>query len=413
MKKNYLSKIINALELVNSNINLKDVLNNIVAVALELTDAERGTIYLVDKERDEVRSLVATGVESLQIVLKLGEGLAGHVAKTGQTINIKDVNSDPRFNKSVDKKSGFITKNMICFPIKDLKSEIVGVLQLLNSRNNEFSEIDEEYLRALSIHAALAINNALMMQKQIESNEQLKIAKQEAEKFALLRAHFLTQMSHEIRTPLNIILSGIDYLRMKTTEMPVDEFSDVFEMLQGGSDRITRTIDSIIELSKLKSGSYESKIEIFDLEKDVLLPLINSLEMTALQKGIQIKYSKETEHTVVKKDKFMLSQIFREILDNAIKFTDNGSVTISIQLNKEKQMFVSIKDTGIGISKEFQKRIFEPFSQEETGSSRKYEGNGLALALVNKYAELNNLKIHIESEKNWGTTFSIIFDKEK
>ncbi len=413
MKKNYLSKIINALELVNSNINLKDVLNNIVAVALELTDAERGTIYLVDKERDEVRSLVATGVESLQIVLKLGEGLAGHVAKTGQTINIKDVNSDPRFNKSVDKKSGFITKNMICFPIKDLKSEIVGVLQLLNSRNNEFSEIDEEYLRALSIHAALAINNALMMQKQIESNEQLKIAKQEAEKFALLRAHFLTQMSHEIRTPLNIILSGIDYLRMKTTEMPVDEFSDVFEMLQGGSDRITRTIDSIIELSKLKSGSYESKIEIFDLEKDVLLPLINSLEMTALQKGIQIKYSKETEHTVVKKDKFMLSQIFREILDNAIKFTDNGSVTISIQLNKEKQLCVSIKDTGIGISKEFQKRIFEPFSQEETGSSRKYEGNGLALALVNKYAELNNLKIHIESEKNWGTTFSIIFDKEK
>ncbi len=413
MKKNYLSKIINALELVNSNINLKDVLNNIVAVALELTDAERGTIYLVDKERDEVRSLVATGADSLQIVLKLGEGLAGHVAKTGQTINIKDVNSDPRFNKSVDKKSGFITKNMICFPIKDLKSEIVGVLQLLNSRNNEFSEIDEEYLRALSIHAALAINNALMMQKQIESNEQLKIAKQEAEKFALLRAHFLTQMSHEIRTPLNIILSGIDYLRMKTTEMPVDEFSDVFEMLQGGSDRITRTIDSIIELSKLKSGSYESKIEIFDLEKDVLLPLINSLEMTALQKGIQIKYSKETEHTVVKKDKFMLSQIFREILDNAIKFTDNGSVTISIQLNKEKQLCVSIKDTGIGISKEFQKRIFEPFSQEETGSSRKYEGNGLALALVNKYAELNNLKIHIESEKNWGTTFSIIFDKEK
>lgn len=413
MKKNELSKIINALELVNSNINLKDVLNNIVAVALELTDAERGTIYLVDKQRGEVKSLVATGDGSLEIVLKMGEGIAGHVAKTGQIINIKDVNSDPHFNKSVDKRSGFKTQNMICFPIKNLQDEIVGVLQLLNSRNNEFSESDEEYLKALSIHAALAINNALMMQKQIESNEQLKIAKQEAEKFALLRAHFLTQMSHEIRTPLNIILSGIDYLRMKTAELPVDEFSDVFEMLQGGSDRITRTIDSIIELSKLKSGNYENKFEVFDLEKEVLLPVIDSFETVALQKGILIKYLKETENIIVKKDKYMLSQIYKELLDNAVKFTDFGEITIKTQMNKENKLVTIVKDTGIGISKDFLERIFEPFTQEETGSSRKYEGTGLALALVHKYAELNNLKIQIESEKNWGTTFLILFETEK
>ena len=410
MKKNELSKIINALELVNSNLNLKDVLDNIVAVALELTDSERGTIYLVDKNKNQVKSVVATGVGSLEIVLKMGEGLAGHVAQTGSTINIKDVSVDPRFNNSFDQLSGFKTRNMICFPIKDLKQETVGVLQLLNNAGGEFTESHEDYLRALSIHAALAIHNALMMQKQIESNEELKIAKQEAEKFALLRTHFLTQMSHEIRTPLNIILSGIDYLKMKASDSQNDDLSDVFEMLQSGSDRITRTIDSIIELSKIKAGSYENKFELIDLEKDVLLPVVSSFEMTALKKGLQFDYLREISPAKVMKDKFMLSQVFHEIIDNAIKFTDHGRVTITQQLNRENKLVVSVKDTGIGISKEFLARIFEPFTQEETGSSRKYEGNGLALALVKKYAELNNLTIHIESEKNWGTTFKIIFE---
>ena len=412
MKSNELQKIIRAAELVNSTLDLKTVLNNIISAALELTGSDRGTIYLVDREKNEVRSVIATGMNYFEIILKLGEGLAGYVAKTGETINIKDVDSDNRFNVSFDILTGYKTKNMICFPIKDAKRETVGVLQLLNSSNGEFSERDEVFLETLSIHAAIAINNALMMRNQIELNEQLKEAKQEAEKFAMLRSHFLTQMSHEIRTPLNIILSGLDYLRMKASDSQSDDLQEIFTLLQSGSNRITRTIDSIIEMSKIKTGNYKLNQEELDLEEEILLPTIKMLEPEALKKGIELIYRNNAGRHLVTKDVFMLHQIFLELIDNGIKFTESGCVEITKFINSAGSLTVGIRDTGIGIAADFIPRIFEPFTQEETGLTRKYEGNGLALALVKKYAELNNITIAIKSQKGFGTEFTVTFEKE-
>lgn len=410
MKTGELQKIIRAAELVNSNLSLNEVLKNIVTVALELTNADRGTLYLVDKNKDEIWSLVATGIDTLEIRLKIGEGLAGYVAKYGQTINIKDVKTDSRFNAAYDNSSGYQTINMICFPIKNIDGELVGVLQLINSRNGEFTDRDEKFLTALSIHSALAINNALMLRRQIELNEDLTKAKQEAQRFAMLKSHFLTQMSHEIRTPLNIISGGIQYLKLKTDPIQFEEFPEIFDMLESGNKRITRTIDSIVEMSEIKSGSYEINFEPIDLENDILQPVIKNYKETALEKKIDLIFHKTTNENLISKDKFMLYQIFTEIIDNAIKFTDRGTVLITQSINSEGKLYVSIKDTGVGISKEYLENIFEPFTQEQTGSSRKYEGNGLALALVKKYAELNNLSIIVQSEKNAGTEFTVVFN---
>lgn len=410
MKTGELQKIIRAAELVNSNLGLNEVLKNIVTVALELTNADRGTLYLVDKNKDEIWSLVATGIDTLEIRLKIGEGLAGYVAKYGQTINIKDVKTDSRFNAAYDNSSGYQTINMICFPIKNIDGELVGVLQLINSRDGEFTDRDEKFLTALSIHSALAINNALMLHRQIELNEDLTKAKQEAQRFAMLKSHFLTQMSHEIRTPLNIISGGIQYLKLKTDPIQFEEFPEIFDMLESGNKRITRTIDSIVEMSEIKSGSYEINFEPIDLENDILQPVIKNYKETALEKKIDLIFHKTTNENLISKDKFMLYQIFTEIIDNAIKFTDRGTVLITQSVNSEGKLYVSIKDTGVGISKEYLENIFEPFTQEQTGSSRKYEGNGLALALVEKYAELNNLSIFVQSEKNVGTEFTVVFN---
>lgn len=410
MKTTELQKIIRAAELVNSNLSLTEVLKNIVSVGIDLTNAERGTLYLVDKYKDEIWSIIATGSDSLEIKLKMGEGLAGYVAKHGETINIKDVKTDSRFNAAYDSSSGYQTLNMICFPIKNIEREVVGVLQLLNNRDGEFTDIDEKFLTALSIHSAIAINNALMLRKQVELNEELTIAKQEAQRFAMLRSHFLSQMSHEIRTPLNIISGGIQYLKLNTESPPSDAFSETFDMIESGSKRITRTIDSIVEMSEIKSGNYEIKFEPIDLENDILQSVIKNYEGAVLDKGLELIFQKTTDVNLISKDKFMLYQIFTEIIDNAIKFTDRGTVLITQAVNSEGKLSVSVKDSGIGISREYMKNIFEPFTQEQTGSSRKYEGNGLALALVKKYAELNDLSIFVHSEKNVGTEFIVVFD---
>ncbi|MBI5730427.1 MAG: GAF domain-containing sensor histidine kinase [Ignavibacteriales bacterium] len=410
MDSDELQKIIKAAELVNSNIDLREVLKNIVNVAVDLTNADRGTLYLVDNNRKEIWSMIAMGAETIEIRLKIGEGLAGYVAKSGETINIKNVGRDSRFQSNYDQVTSYKTKNMICFPIKNNKSEIVGVLQLLNNRTGEFTDRDEKFLIALSIHAAIAINNALMLQKQISVNEELKIAKQEAEKFAMLRTHFLAQMSHEIRTPLNIILGGMELLKLNLNSHQSEELSELFQMLESGSSRIIRTIDEIIEMSKIRAGDYELQVEPIKLEEEILQPVIENFKESAAKKEIKLQLEKTTDQNNITCDRFMVNQIFTEIIDNAIKFTKQGTVLIKQFINEEGNLTVSIKDTGIGISQEYLKQIFEPFTQEQTGYTRTYEGNGLALALAKKYAELNNLSIEVQSEKNVGSEFKIIFN---
>lgn len=407
--------IIKAAELVNSNIRVDQVLKNIVDVAANLTNADRGTLYIVDKKKNELWSLIAMGARTKEIRLKVGEGLAGYVAKSGETINIKDVQKDPRFKSEFDRSSGYITKSMICFPIKNNKSEIIGVLQLLNSHNGEFTKRDEKFLIALSIHSAIAINNAQMLQRQILANEELQkaykeleLAKQEAEKFAMLKSHFLSQMSHEIRTPFNIILGSIQLLKSSASSLQ-DDNTELFQMLESGSQRIIRTIDEIIEMSKIRSGNYELHFEPIKLEEDILNQVTESYKESAAVKGISLIYEKTTDKNEIACDKFMVYQIVKEIVDNAVKFTEKGTVHIKKFLNSDGKLSVSIKDTGVGISANYLKHIFEPFTQEETGFTRKYEGNGLALALVKKYAELNNLSVSVKSEKNVGSEFTIVF----
>ncbi len=410
MKSNELQKIIKAAELVNSNLSVKEVLNNIVKVAVELTNADRGTLYLLDNEKNELWSLIAVGVETHEIRLKIGEGLAGYVAKSGETINIEDAQDDPRFNSEYDLLSGYKTQSVICFPIRNSRNEIIGVLQLLNNQLGKFSQRDEDFLIALSIHSAIAINNALMHQEQIAINHELELAKQEAEKFEMLKNHFLLQMSHEIRTPFNIILGSVEVLKNEKLFLKSAEMKEIFEMLEHGSNRIIRTIDEIMEMSKVRSGNYEIHIEKIKLEEDILSQVVNNYRLKAETKGLQFLFEKTTDMNEVLCDKFMIYQILQEIIDNAVKFTKHGSVYVKQFMNAEGKLSISVSDTGIGISPEYLEHIFEPFSQEDTGYSRKYEGNGLALALVKKYAELNNLSISVKSEKNVGSEFLVVFE---
>ncbi|MCX6167770.1 MAG: GAF domain-containing sensor histidine kinase [Ignavibacteriales bacterium] len=409
MKSDELQKIIKAAELVNSNLSVKEVLNNIVKVAVELTNADRGTLYLLDAEKNELWSLIAVGVETQEIRLKIGHGLAGYVAKSGETINIENAQDDSRFNSEYDLLSGYKTQSVICFPIRDSKHEIIGVLQLINNQFGKFSQRDEDFLNALSIHSAIAINNALMHQEQVIINQKLELAKQEAEKFEMLKNHFLLQMSHEIRTPFNIILGSIEVLKNEKLFLKSNEMKEIFEMLEHGSNRIIRTVDEIMEMSKVRSGNYEIHIEKIKLEEDILSHVINSYKLNAEMKGLQFFFEKTTDLNEVQCDKFMTYQIFQEIIDNALKFTTHGSVYVKQFKNEEDKLCVSISDTGIGISPDYLEHIFEPFSQEDTGYSRKFEGNGLALALIKKYAELNNLSISVKSEKNVGSEFLVAF----
>ena len=155
-----LSSILEATKSLNSTIDLAELINIILHLASRQTGAERGTVFLVDQENNEIWSLVGLGLEQQEIRMPITQGLAGFVATSGETVNIPDAYQDPRFSREFDQKLGFRTRSLLCLPIRNKDNQIAGVLQLLNKKGGPFNAADEGFLQAISIHIALALENA-------------------------------------------------------------------------------------------------------------------------------------------------------------------------------------------------------------------------------------------------------------
>ncbi|MGE5431041.1 MAG: PAS domain S-box protein [Syntrophomonadaceae bacterium] len=241
-----------------------------------------------------------------------------------------------------------------------------------------------------------------------EAEEGLIKAKEKAQEADRLKSEFLAQISHEIRTPINVILSYVSLLKeeMQTSISELTEYS--FNAIDNSGRRLIRTIDLILNMSDVQAGRYECLYEELDLEKDVLVHILHEFSSAADSRGLHLRFNSNGRMPKVKVDSYTVGQIFINLIDNAIKYTPEGEIIVSVW-EKSGLVFVEVADTGIGMSEEFLDRLFEPFVQEDTGYTRRFEGNGLGLALVKKYCDLNNLEIHVRSEKGKGTAFTVVF----
>ena len=165
-----LKTIVEASKLINSSIEADTLFTSILAVATQELDVERGTVYFVDEQRNEIWSKVADGLAVREIRLPIGKGLAGTVAASGEAVILHDAYADPRFDQTLDKRSGFRTRSMLCVPIRNRARRIVGVLQLLNKRQGSFGERDLAFLDAISDHMAIAMENATLHISLLEKN---------------------------------------------------------------------------------------------------------------------------------------------------------------------------------------------------------------------------------------------------
>ena len=236
-------------------------------------------------------------------------------------------------------------------------------------------------------------------------------AKENAECSEKLKTEFLTRMSHEIRTPVNTILSYSWLLKDELENKVSDDLKLAFKSIDEGGRRLIRTIDQILNMSQIQAGSYDISIAKIDIVDNVLNTLRREFLNQVKQKGLEINILKNTIDSVIPVDFDTVTQIFSNLIDNAIKFTDKGKIDIRVYTEGEETLVVEVSDTGVGISSEFMPHLFSPFSQEEGGYTRSYEGNGLGLALVKKYVDMNNAAIEVNSEKGKGTTFKVIFNR--
>lgn len=219
---------------------------------------------------------------------------------------------------------------------------------------------------------------------------------------------FLMTMSHELRTPLNIILGYSELLEEVAENIDTKNLIGDLQKIQAAANHQLKLINSLLDISKIEGGQLEVAAEDFDIE--VLVKDINSAVQPLMLKNDN-SFVIECSHGIgmMYSDRMRIHQILLNILSNAAKFTTEGSVVLNIsKRNNGDEIVFKVTDTGIGISEEYIKTMFDEFTQEDTSTTREYGGTGLGLSISKKLALLLNGDISVESGKNIGSSFSLI-----
>lgn len=235
--------------------------------------------------------------------------------------------------------------------------------------------------------------------------KELEKQKRKAEESDRMKSTFLANMSHEIRTPMNGILGFADLLR--DPDFSKNEQDKFIKVIQKSGDRMLATINNIIDISKIEAGLEEVRLEEIKID-ELMIDLHNFFLPEANKKSIKLEFKNTSNNSklLFVSDSYKLNAILTNLIKNAIKFTDDGSVGVDYALN-HNTLNVLIKDTGIGISIEKQNLIFNHFVQGDSNGNKYYEGSGLGLSISKGYASLLNGNLSVESVLNEGSKFTL------
>ena len=278
-----------------------------------------------------------------------------------------------------------------------------AVLQLENFVN-ELRLLNEEYQKQ-NIQIKKQNDTLLELSNQLKTKaEELVIQKEKAEDSARLKSQFLASMSHELRTPMNSIL-GLTELILDKAQLSGKNKERLEVVLKSGK-RLMSLINDILDLSKIEAGKMEIREEDVLLE-EIIEEVSNTATPLAREKGLTFLVKRNCNtRIIINTDRGRVTQVLINLIGNAIKFTQKGKIELSISFNSEKMLLFSISDTGIGISEENKKIIFEEFRQIDGTTSRKYSGTGLGLAISKKILDILGGKIWVASIEGEGSVFS-------
>jgi PAS domain S-box-containing protein len=347
------------------------------------------------------------------LVLAAGAGEAGSIMKSeGRSISLKHPNS--LVARAGREHHGVIVNDVTESPdflpnplLPDTKSELavpmivgdelIGVLDVQSDKVNYFSEDELRIQRTLADQIAVAVKNARAFRVQQETAERLR----EVDR---LKSQFLANMSHELRTPLNSIIGYAEVLLDGIDGDLSDEAVEDVEAIHGGGKHLLSIINDILDLAKIEAGQMFVERKATDLVK-VSEEVVHSLQILIKDKGIYLNFEKEDDLPETFADPLRLRQIVYNLVNNAIKFTEKGGITIGIGKYNDNQLRVSVTDTGIGMTEQDLSVIFERFSQVDGSATRRAGGTGLGLAITRHLIHMHEGEIYVESKRGEGSTF--------
>lgn len=295
--------------------------------------------------------------------------------------------------------------------LEGLNTELEAQAQKLQASEEELKVQQEELLQ--SNQELEERSRALEEKNQLIAERNLEI-QHKAEQLALstkYKSEFLANMSHELRTPLNSILLLSRLLAENEESNLNTDQVDSAKVIQSSGSSLLQLIDEILDLSKIEAGKM-----VLDIQKEDLLDIVQTIKSLfnplAQEKNLNLLFHvEEGVNPTIETDRLRLEQILKNLISNALKFTSEGSVSLSVKQTQEDFLFI-VKDTGIGISHDQQKIIFEAFRQADGSTKRRFGGTGLGLSISKEIAKLFGGHITLESETGKGSTFTLTVPKQ-
>jgi signal transduction histidine kinase/DNA-binding response OmpR family regulator len=390
---------------VNSTLDLETVLSAIVSKATQLSGTEAGAIYVFSEARREHELRATYGMtESLIDALKnqhaeISKAVALAVEQR-QPMQTPDLRAEPPSPaRDIVLQAGYLARLIVPLLAAD---RIVGALVVRRQAAGEFPKNTIELLQTFAAQSVLAIQNARLFSAIEEKGRQLEVASQH-------KSQFLANMSHELRTPLNAIIGVTEMLCEDAQDFDrKDEIEPLNRVLNAGR-HLLGLINDILDLSKIEAGKMEVHIEEF-----AIAPLIDdtvkTIETLAAKNSNRVVVDCPSTIGVMQADQTRVRQALLNLLSNANKFTEGGTVTIKARRHREVERYwitMAVSDTGIGMTAEQRGKLFQDFSQADSSTTRKYGGTGLGLAISRRFCQMLGGDITVESELGHGSTFTI------
>jgi signal transduction histidine kinase len=383
-----------------SAFDLRAVLQTLVESTARFCEADNATIV---REKDgDFYAAEAYGysrefmdyIKTIPIKAERGSA-SGRALLEGRVVHIADVKTDSEYALIEAQRLGDY-RTILCVPM--LREGVpIGVLILTRSEVQPFTDKQIELVTTFADQASIAIENVRLFDEIQDKSRQLEEASQH-------KSQFLANMSHELRTPLNAILGYTELMADGAYGEPSEKMLGMLKRLEANGKHLLGLINDVLDLSKIEAGQLILELSDYCIQ-DIAQTVRSTLEPFAADKKLGFKVEVAPQLPSGHGDGCRLTQVLINLVGNAIKFTDAGEVAIKAEANNGK-FYVSVRDTGPGISAADHAKLFQEFQQADNAITRKKGGTGLGLAISKRIIEMHGGKIWVESQVGQGSTFA-------
>ncbi len=372
-----------------SELDLNILLSKIVKAASEISDSEEASILMFDPAKNTLYFQAATNLDTQLnrgVIVPLEESIAGWIVQNQQPVIVDDPQKDKRHFDSIQNITNIKVNSLLGIPLLS-KGKMIGVLEVINKRGGKFTKKDQDVLMALGAQAAVAIENSRLF----------------------LQSDLIGEFVHQIRTPLSALNAAAHLL--KSNRVDEGQKKKMIDIMEAEIEALSEMSSSFLDLARLQSGRKPYHVSQFNI-RELLVECYDIFYSDTQEHAI--KFNLDIPETMPRMlgDRKQLKQALINLVNNAIKFNHEGGEITLRATAKEKKVFIAISDTGLGIPKDEQPKIFRKFYRVRSHRDQ-VPGTGLGLAVVKQIIVDHGGEISLTSEVNVGSTFTITLPLDK